>query len=56
MHKQEAGTWKWFYFMKNNYGAGKINIFMNGEAAFTTELALKKVDDAEILAKLDSAN
>ena len=56
MDKQKASSGKWYNFMKDYTGTGKINIFMNGEAAFTSEIALKKVTDDEIVAKYVSAN
>lgn len=56
MDKQKASSGKMYNFMKDNYGHGKINVFMNGEAAFTTELALHKVENDEIIAKYISGN
>merc|ERR1712150_247110 len=56
MDKQEESGGKWYNFMKNNYGAGKINVFMHGEVAFTTEIALKRVDNDDIIAKYVSSN
>ena len=56
MDKQKASSGKMYNFMKDNYGHGKINVFMNGEAAFTTELALHKVENDEISAKYISGN
>ena len=56
MDKQEASSGVMFNFMKDNYGYGKINVFINGEAAYTTELALNKVENDEIIAKYVSGN
>lgn len=56
MDKQKASSGKWYNFMKDYTGTGKINIFMNGEAAFTSEIALNKVSDDEIVAKYVSTN
>ena len=56
MDKQKASSGVLYNFMKDNYGNGKINVFMNGEAAYTTELALNKVENDEIIAKYVSGN
>ena len=56
MDKQKASSGVLYNFMKDNYGHGKINVFMNGEAAYTTELALNKVENDEIIAKYVSGN
>ena len=56
MDKQEASSGVMFNFMKDNYGYGKINVFINGQAAYTTELALNKVENDELIAKYVSGN